>query len=61
MKDNDEAREELRVRAEGAMADSIGVALEYLDSEDAAELIERAELAHLSTRALLKELTGVTV
>jgi hypothetical protein len=56
-----EAREQLRIRTEGAMQDSIGAALEYLDSGDTAELIEVAGLDHLSSRRLLAELTGVTV
>jgi hypothetical protein len=55
-----EAREELRRRAEGAMADSIGAALDYLAGDDAADLIEAAGLGHLSPRRLLAELTGVT-
>jgi hypothetical protein len=56
-----EAREELRRRTEGAAALSFGEALDYLDSEDAAGLIEAAGLAHLGSRALLEELTGFRV
>lgn len=56
-----EAREELRRRTEGAMTDSIGAALDYLGEDDTAELIEAAGLAHLSSRRLLTELTGVSV
>lgn len=56
-----EAREELRRRTEGAMAMSFGAALDYLKSDDAAELIEEAGLAHLSTRRLLSELAGLSV
>jgi len=56
----EQAREQLRRTAEGYMTDSIGAALEWLDSDDAAELIEAAGLAHLGTRRLLTELTGVS-
>lgn len=59
-RERDGAREELRRRAEGAMADSIGAALVYLESDDAAELLETAGLDHLSARRVLTELTGVT-
>lgn len=55
-----EAREELRRRVEGAMADSIGAALEYIDSEDAVELLEAAGMDHLGSRRVLAELTGVS-
>lgn len=59
-RDQDEAREELRRRTEGAMLDSIGAAVEYLESDHAADLAERAGLDHLSAQRLLTELTGVT-
>jgi hypothetical protein len=58
--DEKEAREELRKRAEGPMADSIDATLEYLRSEGAADLIRDAGLSHLSTWRLLTDLTGVT-
>ena len=55
-----EAREELRKTLEGYMTDSIGAALEYLRSEDAAEQIEEAGMAGQSAASILRELTGVS-
>jgi len=52
------AFEELRRRTEGAAALSFSEALEYLDSDDTADLIEAAGLADLSTRTIFERLTG---
>lgn len=61
MSDTTTAREELRKTLEGYMTDSIGAALAYLDSDDASELVEAADLDGRSAESILRELTGVSV
>ncbi len=56
-----EAREELRKICEGYMTDSLGAAREYLESDDAAELLTAAGLDGMDARRVLKELTGVSI
>ena len=56
----DEAREELRAKAEGYLCDSIGAACEWLGSDEAVGLVEAAGLGGLSPARLLRELTGVS-
>lgn len=60
MTEQERARKELERRTNGALELSIAEALAWLDSDDAADLIEAAGLDHLGTRRLLTELTGVT-
>lgn len=55
-----EAREELRKTLEGYMTDSIGAALAYLRSGDAAELLTAAEMDGMCAANVLRELTGVS-